>query len=218
MRDKSMLAKAYIRAHPAEFLRLSTIRFIRFWTGTGSKDGSVIFAVHAVLTTFLGAMGMWRLCARGCGRVAVLFLLPLMLFPLPYYMTHAEFRYRLVVDPLLTMLAAYALSGDSWESREAHPCLGIGLAPGRDGDGARLLPAKLAVQQGARPGIPGMLDKFGPRTVLAFRGVDRPHCFSGAGISGFAGAGLLFLWQLQFDLRRRDDGAANGVRGLDGRA
>jgi len=39
-----------------------------------------------------------------------LFLLPLLLFPLPYYITHAEFRYRLVVDPLLTVLAAYAVS------------------------------------------------------------------------------------------------------------
>jgi hypothetical protein len=33
-----------------------------------------------------------------------------MIFPLPYYITHAEFRYRLVVDPLLTILAASALS------------------------------------------------------------------------------------------------------------
>jgi 4-amino-4-deoxy-L-arabinose transferase-like glycosyltransferase len=112
MRDKSTLAKAYIRAHPAEFLRLSTVRFIRFWTGTGSKDGSILFSMHAVLTTVLGGMGIWLLCRRGRVRLAVLFLLPLTLFPLPYYITHAEFRYRLVVDPLLTMLAAYAVSGD----------------------------------------------------------------------------------------------------------
>jgi hypothetical protein len=26
---------------------------------------------------------------------------------LPYYITHAEFRYRLVIDPLLTILAAH---------------------------------------------------------------------------------------------------------------
>jgi hypothetical protein len=44
--------------------------------------------------------------------VAALFLLPLLLFPLPYYITHAEFRYRLVVDPLLTILAASAFG---WE-------------------------------------------------------------------------------------------------------
>jgi hypothetical protein len=36
--------------------------------------------------------------------------LPLLLFPLPYYITHAEFRYRLVIDPILTILAAYAVT------------------------------------------------------------------------------------------------------------
>ena len=111
MQDKSSLAKAYIRAHPGTFLRLSMVRFRRFWTGTGNKDGSVFFALHAILTTSLGAMGIWRLCKSGQISLAVLFLLPLMLFPLPYYITHAEFRYRLVIDPLLTILAAYAVSG-----------------------------------------------------------------------------------------------------------
>jgi len=110
MRDKSALAKAYIRTHPREFLRLSTVRFIRFWTGTGSKDGSVIFAIHAVLTTSLGLIGIWRLFRERRISLAVLFLLPLIFFPLPYYITHAEFRYRLVIDPLLTILAAYAVT------------------------------------------------------------------------------------------------------------
>ena len=108
MRDKSALAKSYIRAHPVEFLRLSSIRFVRFWTGTGSKGGSILFAIHALLTSCLGAVGMWRLWQRRRFGVAVLFLLPLMFFPLPYYITHAEFRYRLVIDPLLTILAASA--------------------------------------------------------------------------------------------------------------
>jgi 4-amino-4-deoxy-L-arabinose transferase-like glycosyltransferase len=110
MRDKSALAKAYMRAHPAEFLRLSAVRFVRFWTGTGNQDGSVIFTLHAVLTTSLGFMGIWRLVREGRIRLAILFLFPLMVFPLPYYITHAEFRYRLVVDPLLTILAGYALT------------------------------------------------------------------------------------------------------------
>jgi 4-amino-4-deoxy-L-arabinose transferase-like glycosyltransferase len=111
MRDKSALAKAYIRAHPAEFLRLSTVRCFRFWTGTGNRDGSLFFVIHATLTTSLGVAGIWRLFERRRVSLAVLFLLPLMFFPLPYYITHAEFRYRLVIDPLLTILAAYALSG-----------------------------------------------------------------------------------------------------------
>jgi hypothetical protein len=36
--------------------------------------------------------------------------LPLLLFPVPYYVTHAEFRYRLNIDPLLTVVAAYAVT------------------------------------------------------------------------------------------------------------
>jgi 4-amino-4-deoxy-L-arabinose transferase-like glycosyltransferase len=110
MRDKAALAKGYIHAHPREFLRLSIVRVFRFWAGTGTKDGSVIYALHAVLTTSLGWLGIWRLARKGRRSLAVLFILPLMLFPLPYYITHAEFRYRLVVDPLLTILAAYMVS------------------------------------------------------------------------------------------------------------
>jgi 4-amino-4-deoxy-L-arabinose transferase-like glycosyltransferase len=113
MRDKSALAKEYIRAHPGEFLRLTMVRIIRYWTGTGTKNGSVLFALHAVLTTGLAAMGLWRLLQRRRLSLAALFLLPLMLFPLPYCITHAEFRYRLVVDPLLTILGAYAVCGDT---------------------------------------------------------------------------------------------------------
>jgi 4-amino-4-deoxy-L-arabinose transferase-like glycosyltransferase len=115
MQDKSALAKAYVRAHPSEFLRLSGVRFIRFWTGTGTRNGSFIFALHAVLTSALGTVGFWRLFERRRFSLGALFLLPLMLFPLPYYITHAEFRYRLVVDPLLTILGAYAVCGDSTE-------------------------------------------------------------------------------------------------------
>jgi 4-amino-4-deoxy-L-arabinose transferase-like glycosyltransferase len=110
MRDKADLAKAYILAHPLEFVKLSTMRFIRFWTGTGNQDGSAIFAIHASLTTSLGLIGIWRLLRNRRLDLAILFILPLMLFPLPYYITHAEFRYRLVLDPLLTILASYAVS------------------------------------------------------------------------------------------------------------
>jgi Dolichyl-phosphate-mannose-protein mannosyltransferase len=111
MRDKAELARAYIGAHSGEFLRLSGLRFLRFWTGTGNRDGSVFYAMHAVLTTCLGFLGFGRLAKQGRLRLALLFLLPLVVFPLPYYITHAEFRYRLVVDPLLTILAGDVASG-----------------------------------------------------------------------------------------------------------
>jgi hypothetical protein len=108
MRNKSSLAKVYIRSHPVVFLRLSAVRLLRFWTGTGSKDGSLAYAIHAVLTTSLGLISLWRLVRERRFSVALLFLLPMIFFPLPYYITHAEFRYRLVIDPLLVILAGYA--------------------------------------------------------------------------------------------------------------
>ena len=110
MRNKSALAQEHIRAHAGEFLRLSTLRFLRYWTGSGSQHGSVVFTIHAVLTSLGGAIGLGRLWQKRSFRLAGLLLLPLILFPLPYYITHAEFRYRLVVDPLLTILAAYGVS------------------------------------------------------------------------------------------------------------
>jgi hypothetical protein len=70
----------------------------------------IFFAIHSILTTGLGCIGLRRLFKHGNGTLVLLFVLPLMLFPFPYYITPAEFRYRLVIDPLLTILAAYGIT------------------------------------------------------------------------------------------------------------
>ena len=50
-------------------------------------------------------------------------------FPLPYYITHAEFRYRLNLDPVMTVLAAFALtqipvnSDGTWKRRDPEPAV-----------------------------------------------------------------------------------------------
>ena len=104
---KSALAWQYMESHPARFLSLAGIRFLRFWTGTGTKGGSPFFALHACLTSAFGLAGLWLLRRQHSNALATLFAAPLLLFPLPYYCTHAEFRYRLVLDPMLTLLASY---------------------------------------------------------------------------------------------------------------
>ena len=109
MHKKEILAREYIRTHPGEFIRLSTERVARFWTGAGFAENSGVVELHAVLTSLLGLAGLAALFKRR-GALAVLFLLPLVLFPLPYYITHAEFRFRLVLDPLLTILGAYTIT------------------------------------------------------------------------------------------------------------
>lgn len=107
---KAQIATAYIWSHRARFLQLSLLRFLRFWSGAGSRNGSGLFVLYAALTTLLGILGVLKLFRSKQTRTAILFLLPMLVFPLPYYITHAEFRYRLVLDPLMTLLAGVALA------------------------------------------------------------------------------------------------------------
>jgi hypothetical protein len=108
--DQGKQAWAYIRAQPIHFVNLSLRRACRFWTGAGNANGPFIFELHALLTTVFGFVGLVLVYRRRERWFAVLMALPLLLFPLPYYITHAEFRYRLNIDPLLTILAAYAVT------------------------------------------------------------------------------------------------------------
>jgi hypothetical protein len=121
MRHKSMLARAYARGHPGDFLRLSATRVFRFWTGAGSEVNSAVVELHAVLTSLLGLSGLAALWRRS-RTTAMLFLLPLLVFPLPYYITHPDFRFRLLLDPLLTILSAYAVHrfNSYWSAAHEH--------------------------------------------------------------------------------------------------
>ena len=123
MDKKATLAKAYIRAQPGAFIRLSIDRVVRFWTGAGSEANSSAVEAHTVMTSVLGLVGLAALCKRrGTDRGrALLFLLPILVFPLPYYITHPDFRFRLVLDPLLTILGAYAVAWARSYWKIKHP-------------------------------------------------------------------------------------------------
>jgi hypothetical protein len=113
MRSKSVRAEAYIRARPGAFFWLTAKRVARFWIGTRGTENLPEVEFHTVTTLALGVLGLFLLW-RSHTSIAFLFMLPLLLFPLPYYITDARFRYRFVVDPLMTILAAYAVT-QMWE-------------------------------------------------------------------------------------------------------
>jgi len=115
MREKSAVAEAAIRAQPELFTGLTAKRAVQFWLGTGSRHPSALIVLHLGLTTALGLAGFVLLWKRRRG-LAILFAGPLLLFPLPYYLTHADFRFRLVLDPLAMVLCAYAV--DRWLGRK----------------------------------------------------------------------------------------------------
>jgi hypothetical protein len=113
MDGKEELAKVYVRAHPVEFVRTTARRVVWFWSGAGGRATAWLGVMHASATSLLGLWGLLVLARRRPAE-ALLFLIPLGLFPLPYYITHADLRFRLVLDPLLLVLTAYvALQPDS---------------------------------------------------------------------------------------------------------
>jgi 4-amino-4-deoxy-L-arabinose transferase-like glycosyltransferase len=119
-RGKSDQAWQYVRQHPGLTLGLTLRRFYRFWAGTGTLNSSRLYQLHASLTSLFGFIGLWLLYRKRRRDFAALMALPLLLFPCPYYITHAEFRYRYNIDPVMTILAAYAVTQllAAWSRRQ----------------------------------------------------------------------------------------------------
>ncbi len=123
MREKTAMAETAIRAQPGRFVRLTAKRVAQFWLGLWSRNSQALIVLHIATTTVLGLAGFVLLWERRRG-VAMLFAGPLLFFPLPYYITHADSRFRLVLDPLATVLCAYAVArwvGRKQETESSKP-------------------------------------------------------------------------------------------------
>ena len=117
MDEKRHLAWQFIRTHPPLEARLIGRRITATWLGTESpwrdflSTDSVlirsIFLFNAFLT--LGTvLGIIFLFLRRNPYAIPLALVPL-LFPLIYYATHTNLRYRHPIDPILLLLVAFAI-------------------------------------------------------------------------------------------------------------
>jgi 4-amino-4-deoxy-L-arabinose transferase-like glycosyltransferase len=107
MQDKYALAKTAIKADPPRFIRLSFLRMARFWLGLG-KEKSIFIVSSVATSSFFAVLGL-GLLFRQRRAIALLLALPLLFFPVPYYFTHADFRFRLVLEPIALLLAAYSI-------------------------------------------------------------------------------------------------------------
>jgi 4-amino-4-deoxy-L-arabinose transferase-like glycosyltransferase len=100
MELKQSQAFEFISQHPAEFLRLSCRRILRFWT---EPKNSWWFAV-----SLLAWIGL-ALALRRDPWVALPYALVMLLFPLVYYITHTFPTYRHPIEPVVILLAAFVL-------------------------------------------------------------------------------------------------------------
>ena len=117
MRTKQRAAILFIRTHPRDFAALAGRRMLDTWTAWYDSRidkwirvlhlsrAAVVFCTIFSMLSFAGLISGLRRDLVSLVPVA----LPAVLLPVPYYITHTTLRYRHPVDPLLLLLAVYAL-------------------------------------------------------------------------------------------------------------
>jgi hypothetical protein len=118
MAEKQREAFEFIRSHPADAARLTFHRVVSTWLGSwdpiqdswGSEPWSLrltqIYEVSFSLLAFLGAL----LAFRTRNPEAAPYALVILSYPALFYVTHGSGRYRHPIDPILTVLAVFAIT------------------------------------------------------------------------------------------------------------
>ncbi len=135
MNHKRQQATTYIRLHPGWFLWMTARRILYMWTGYWSFDRAYlkdepldppnIFLDTTM--TILGLFGLWRIFKRD-PPLGMRFAIVLLVFPLPYYISHPETYYFRPVDPLIVVLAAVTIAGAAWSKGQASAASSAALS------------------------------------------------------------------------------------------
>ncbi len=135
MNHKRQQATTYIRLHPGWFLWMTARRILYMWTGFWSFDRAYLKEEPLdppnifldTTMTILGLFGMWRVFKRDL-PLGMRFAIVLLVFPLPYYISHPETYYFRPVDPLIVVLAAVTIAGAAWSKGQASAASSAALS------------------------------------------------------------------------------------------
>ena len=131
MAEKRALSLNFVEHHPGFFVVASARRVVRFWTGYWSFRPSYLkyepfdlpnvpFCLVLSFFTFRGLRRWWR----HDRSAAVPYALALLVFPLPYYLTHSSMDYRQPIEPVVILLVTLGIFG----ARAQRPVHGIATA------------------------------------------------------------------------------------------
>jgi 4-amino-4-deoxy-L-arabinose transferase-like glycosyltransferase len=111
-RAKAVKAKQFLREYPGEFATITAKRIVYFWNGRARQFADRIAPIWLPwLYKWLSLAGLAGLLFASLKRVHgwPLFTTAILLYPLPYYITYSQLRYRHVIEPLLLLLIAYGI-------------------------------------------------------------------------------------------------------------
>lgn len=117
MATKQHQAIAFIKANPGWYAKTTLRRIFFIWTGYWSLDHSylqqeewdpvnIVFCSAFTILALLGLRKAWSRCRSAAWPYAIV----LLTFPLIYYVTSPELYYRRPLDPLMVVLAVYAVT------------------------------------------------------------------------------------------------------------
>ncbi|MCU1342738.1 MAG: hypothetical protein JWN92_2161 [Candidatus Acidoferrum typicum] len=111
VQSKQKLAMQFVRDSPVEFLTLSAKRVLYFWDGSAMAYHVAlpwywVPSSYAVISFLL--LPAILLAHRRKIHAWQMFFGALLLYPLPYYLTYSQTRYRHVIEPIILLLIAYA--------------------------------------------------------------------------------------------------------------
>lgn len=104
-------AREFIRQDPGEFAHLCWVRFTGFWDGTpmGYSPNPWPWTPGTFLFTSLLALAGLLWATRSHVRGAGLFWW-MAIYPLPYYITYPQARYRHAIEPEMLLLSVYVVA------------------------------------------------------------------------------------------------------------
>jgi 4-amino-4-deoxy-L-arabinose transferase-like glycosyltransferase len=145
MAEKRLQAIDFIRSHPGWFVWMTFRRFLYTWTGAWSLPRSPVAIMHfdpdepfdpanvAFCTglSMLAILGLRRAFVKGA-ETRWLYALLLASFPLLYYFSISQMRYRHPIDPEILVLAVYTCVS-SFRSKYKVTVHSPGIEPGNVG-------------------------------------------------------------------------------------
>jgi len=116
--EKHDLSVHFIRQHPRYFTAVTLRRVLRYWTSFWSFDRGYLKREPFDIPNWFFCTGLTLLMLRGIGswlrqdwRSVMPYLALVVLFPIPYYLTHASMDYRQPIEPQILALVIVGMVG-----------------------------------------------------------------------------------------------------------